>query len=544
MADRADSFLELIRRTEQGRHKIYLGFAAGVGKTCRMLDEGQRLKSAGLDVVVGWLETHGRKETAARAEGLELQPPREMTWSGTVVKEMDLDGLLRRKPQICLVDELAHSNVPGSRHAKRWEDVRELLDAGIHVISTVNVQHLESLFDTVEKATGVKVRERLPDAVLAQADEVVNIDLSSEDLIQRLKDGKIYPPDRAQAALQNFFLAPKLEQLRELTLRELASQLDLRRRGQAEVSTNARDQVMVALSAHADSHPLLLRHASRMAGRLNRNWYAVTVQTEADGHLTMDSEVQRRLGDTLTLANQLGAMVFTLRGSDVASALLSFARQYQVGHLVIGRPQKRGWFWQRGVVERLLDQAQGLNLIVVDTPRALGFAGHLPQAGTELMGLLRLQPTPEEHTPSLHSLLKPTAILIWDQSLTKEEALSRLVETVTPERDLREKALEAVLGREREGSTFLNEGIALPHARVPDLSEPRVALGIPRAGVAGMDAAMDAVLLILSPDRDDRSHLELLAIAGHLFQRSAFRQGLRQARSADEVLTLIKAAES
>ncbi len=201
-----------------------------------MLDEGQRLKKAGVDVVVGWLETHGRVETAARAEGLTQQPGREVAWRGTSLKEMDLDGLLARKPQVCLVDELAHTNVPGSRNAKRWEDVRELLEAGIHVISTVNVQHLESLYDTVEKATGVKVRERLPDSVISQADEVVNVDLSSEDLIQRLKDGKIYPPDRAQSALQNFFLAPKLEHLRELTLRELASQLDVKRRGRARAA--------------------------------------------------------------------------------------------------------------------------------------------------------------------------------------------------------------------------------------------------------------------------------------------------------------------
>ena len=282
---------------------------------------------------------------------------------------MDLDGLLKRKPQVCLVDELAHSNVPGSRHAKRWEDVRELLDAGIHVISTVNVQHLESLFDTVEKATGVKVRERLPDAVLAQADEVVNIDLSSEDLIQRLKDGKIYPPERAQSALQNFFLAPKLEQLRELTLRELASQLDPRRRGQAEVSTNARDQVMVASQrpCPVPSSALAPRfaHGGPPQPQLVCGHCADGGRRPPDHGLRSAAPPGRHV-DPGQL--QLGAMVFTLRGSDVASALLSFARQYQVGHLVIGRPQKQRWFWQKGVVQRLLDQAQGLNLIVVDTP--------------------------------------------------------------------------------------------------------------------------------------------------------------------------------
>ncbi len=274
---------------------------------------------------------------------------------------------------------------------------------------------------------------------------------------------------------------------------------------------------MVALSSHAQSHGLLLRHASRMAGRLNRNWYAVTVQTAADGHLTMDSEVQRRLGDTLTLANQLGAMVFTLRGADVSDALLKFAREYQVGHLVVGRPQRRSWaFWRRGVVVKLLDRANGLSVVVVDTPRIDTVASALPQASDELMGLLRLRAAPQEATPSLHSLIEASSILVWEERISKELALTQLAEALAPEPALREVAVAAVLEREGSGSTFLNEGIALLHARVPGLEKARVALGLPKAGVDGVQSPVDVILMILSPDREDHSHLELLGIAGTL----------------------------
>jgi len=191
--DRADAFLRMIRQSQRGRLKVYLGYAAGVGKTYQMLQEGHRLKQDGIDVVVGLVETHGRMETAKLIEGLEVIPRFLQQHRGIIVEEMDVDAILRRKPQVALVDELAHSNVPGSRNAKRYEDVQDLLSAGIHVITTMNVQHLESLYDTVEKAVGVKVRERLPDSVLAEADEIVNVDVTPEDLQERLRSGKIYP---------------------------------------------------------------------------------------------------------------------------------------------------------------------------------------------------------------------------------------------------------------------------------------------------------------------------------------------------------------
>ena len=267
--NRADSFLRMIRRSQRGHLKIYLGYCAGVGKTWQMLEEAHRLKKEGIDVVVGLVETHGRTETAALIDGLEVVPRRRQEYRGIVIEEMDVDAILARTPQVALVDELAHTNVPGSRNAKRYQDVQDLLAAGIHVISTLNLQHLESLYDTVETIAGIKVRERLPDSVIADADEIVNVDLTTADLKKRLEEGKIYPKERIGAALANFFKKTNLEQLRELTLRELASQIDLRSREAIEPEIPATpDQVMVCLSSRGPNSEMLLRYASRLVCRL------------------------------------------------------------------------------------------------------------------------------------------------------------------------------------------------------------------------------------------------------------------------------------
>src|SRR4029077_1990027 len=227
-----EHFLTLIRQQQRGRLKVYLGFAAGVGKTYEMLQEGQRLKRQGVDVVIGIVETHGRAETAAQIGDLEQVPRRRIEYRGVVLEEMDLDALLARKPSVALVDELAHTNAPGSGNAKRYQDVEELLRSGINVISTLNVQHLESLYDIVEKATGVKVKERIPDYVLGMADQLVNVDLSAEDLRERLLAGKIYPAERVEQALANSFTPENLPRLRELALGEIAHLLDRRRHEQ------------------------------------------------------------------------------------------------------------------------------------------------------------------------------------------------------------------------------------------------------------------------------------------------------------------------
>ena len=365
------TFLQMIRRSERGRLKLYLGYAPGVGKTYLMLQEGHRLKQEGIDVVVGFVESHGRTETAALVDGLEVIPRRSVDYRGITLEEMDTEAILARRPQVALVDELAHTNPPGGRNAKRYQDVEDLLAAGIHVISTMNVQHLESLYNTVEGMVNVRVAERLPDAILKEADEIVNVDLAPADLLKRLQGGKIYPPERIALASENYFKPLNLEQLRELTLREAASQIDFKRRETpGEAARVAPDQILVCLSASGTNNAHLLRYGSRLAGRLNRRWYAVHVQTPKEDPLKIDATRQRMLSETLTLANQLGAMVFTFKGADVVDTVLRFAREYRVGHIVIGRPKPEPWWkrlpWQRNNVEKLIERGYGFRIVVLD----------------------------------------------------------------------------------------------------------------------------------------------------------------------------------
>ncbi|HJH05788.1 universal stress protein [Victivallis vadensis] len=378
--ERADRFLRLIRNSRRGRLKIYLGYCAGVGKTTQMLKEAQRLKhSEGVDVAVGLLETHGRAETAACLGDLEVIPCRVMRHRNIEIAEMDVPAILARRPQVVLVDELAHTNVPGSKHEKRYQDVEEILDAGIHVISTLNIQHLESLYEIVEKSTGVKVRERIPDWVVTGADEVVNVDVSVDDLRERIRTGRVYPAERIGSALDNFFRAGNLQQLRELTLRELAAQLDTRYREKNEAGGDSGDsvspdQVMVCMSSLSPNADALLRYGSRLAGRLNRNWYVLYVQTSRESALRIDAATQRRLADTLELARQVGAKVFTYQGDDVVKTILQFAREHRVGHIIMGPSGRRIPFWRRlfgetSLLERLTVSNYDFKIVVTEKRR-------------------------------------------------------------------------------------------------------------------------------------------------------------------------------
>ena len=365
-----EQFLSLIRRQERGRLKVYLGSAAGVGKTFAMLREGHRLKQQGLDVAIGLVETHGRAETADQIGDLEVIPPRTIEYRGVTLREMDLDAILARKPAVCLVDELAHTNAPGSRHPKRYQDVEDLLHAGIHVITTVNVQHLESLYDEVERATGVKVKERLPDHVLAEADQIVNIDLSAEDLLDRLKAGKVYPPERVERALEHFFTPANLTHLREITLTEIAHLIDRRtRRAEADQAPlSATERVMVGLSSLSPNAPALLRKAARLADRLNAPWYAVYIQTPAEDLTRIDAATQRAVGKNLELAQQLGGLPMTFRGPDVASTIAAFAREYGIKVIVMGK-SRQPWYRRlvgESILERLLRLVEGTDVMIVD----------------------------------------------------------------------------------------------------------------------------------------------------------------------------------
>jgi two-component system sensor histidine kinase KdpD len=364
-----EHFLSLIQRQQRGRLKVYLGFAAGVGKTYEMLQEAHRLRRTGVDVVVGIVETHGRAETAALVEGLEQVPRRKIEYRGVVLEEMDLEPLMVRHPTVALVDELAHTNAPGSRNGKRYQDVEELLRGGINVISTLNVQHLESLHDIVEQATGVRVKERVPDYVLGLADQLVNVDISAEDLRERLLAGKVYPAERIEAALENFFTLANLTQLRELAMEEIAHRLDRRRLDQREGrERGGSERVMVALSSRSPNAPMLLRKGARLADRLGAPWYAVYIQTPGETLEHIDAATQRQISNTLTLAQQLGATPLSFKGADVVSTIAAFVQEYGISHIVLGRTQRpwyRRWFGQ-SVLDRLLRQVRGVDVLIVD----------------------------------------------------------------------------------------------------------------------------------------------------------------------------------
>ena len=375
----APSFLDLVTRRERGKLKIYVGMAAGVGKTYRMLQEAHDLRRRDVDVVVGYVETHGRAETDAQVRDLEVVPRRRIEYRGVVLEEMDVDAVVARRPQVALVDELAHTNVPGSRNGKRWQDVMVLLDEGVNVISALNVQHLESLNDVVERELGVTVRETVPDWVVAQADQVVNLDLSADDLRQRLREGKIYRPDKIDSALANFFTDENLSTLRELALREVASSVDRTRefgarpadagapRPPASAAPKTVDRLMVCLSSDPPLSRVLLRKASRIAGRLNTDWHCVYVQTPAERADRIDTAVQRRLVDNIQLAQSMGAEVTKLEGDDVAVALARFAAERGVTLAVVGATRRSRWYRLRrgSVVERLLAARSGLDVLVV-----------------------------------------------------------------------------------------------------------------------------------------------------------------------------------
>jgi two-component system sensor histidine kinase KdpD len=364
-----ERFLALIREQLRGRLKVYLGFAAGVGKTYEMLQEGQRLKKQGVDVVIGIIETHGRADTAAQIGHLEQVPRQRIEYRGVVLEEMDLDALLKRRPQVALVDELAHTNAPGSRNAKRYQDVQELLNAGIHVISTLNIQHLESLYDIVERCTGVKVKERVPDYILGQADQIVNVDLSAEDLQERLRAGKVYPRERIENALNNFFTEGNLTRLREMALEEIRHLLDRRRQTQNAEAPTPSGRVMVCLSSRSPNPHVLLRKGARLADRLHAPWYAVYIKTPNEDLVRVEAATQRRIADTLALAHQLGAVPSSYAGANFADAVSAFVNEYGITHILLGRTQRpwyRRWFGQ-SPLDRLLRAVRGVDVIIVDT---------------------------------------------------------------------------------------------------------------------------------------------------------------------------------
>jgi two-component system sensor histidine kinase KdpD len=372
---RAEDFLELVQKSKRGRLKLYIGFAAGVGKTYRMLEEAHALKKRGVDVVIGFIETHGRVETAALVRELELVPLRQVEYRGVVIEEMSLNKILKRNPAVALVDELAHTNPPGSRNKRRYLDVLELIDAGINVIGAFNVQHLESLNDLVERVTGVTVRETIPDSFLKQADQVVNLDLTVEDLQERLRAGKIYKADRIPWALEHFFKEQNLAHLRELALREVAESIErssavtrpMPGDGSGIQTSTTRSRVMVCVSSGSARTAMLVRRGSRMAGRFNTDWFVVFVETPDETPNQIDAELQRLLFANIEKAKELGAETVRIKGKDPVQAILEFARSHNVGHIIVGRSQQAWWkqLLGRSIPLRLIREATQFDIQVV-----------------------------------------------------------------------------------------------------------------------------------------------------------------------------------
>jgi two-component system sensor histidine kinase KdpD len=315
-----------------------------VGKTYQMLEDAHALRVQGVDVVAGFIESHGRVETLAKIGDLEVIPRRRISYKGRELEEMDLPAILKRRPEIVLVDELAHTNVPGVENEKRYQDVEEILAAGIAVMTTVNIQHFESVQEIVSRVTGVEVRERVPDRLLRQADAVVNVDLPSEELIDRLRAGKIYPAERITTALQNFFTEENLASLRELAMRQIADRLEAERRGTdgSAAAEPVGAKAMVAISSNPETTRALLRRASAIAGRLNTNWFAVYVRTKRDSPQRMSAREHRLLSENVTLAMELGAKVVWLQGDDVATELLRFAEEQGVTLAIFGKSRRPG----------------------------------------------------------------------------------------------------------------------------------------------------------------------------------------------------------
>lgn len=362
--------LAKLQTEQRARLRVYIGAAPGVGKTYSMIEDAHAFRRDGVDVVIGFVEAHERTETEAKLADLEVVPRRKIEYRGVILEEMDLDAILARKPQLCIVDELAHTNAPGSRHEKRYQDVLEILDAGVGVMTAVNIQHLETLNDAVGRVTGVRVRETVPDTFLDRADEVVNVDVTVEELRTRLRQGKVYKPEKVEQALTNFFREANLSTLRELALRAVADEV-----GEKAASYRQREglepalipeRVMVCMSSSADA-PRVLRTGARIAGRLGARWYAVYVATprEAPGQIkTPDREALQR---NIALAEELGATVVRVRADRPADGLIAFAQREGITHVIFGQSARSRWeiLLKGSTLNRFLEEVRDAAIQVV-----------------------------------------------------------------------------------------------------------------------------------------------------------------------------------
>jgi two-component system sensor histidine kinase KdpD len=332
-------FLDLIKKSRRGKFKIYIGMSAGVGKTYRMLQEARTLLRNGIDVKIGYIETHDRKETHDLLEGLPVIPRRELFYKGKELEELDVQAVINLRPEVVIIDELAHTNIEGSKNEKRWQDVMEILDAGINVISAVNIQHIESLNLEVKRITGVEVKERIPDSVLTLADEVVNIDLTADELIGRLKEGKIYHAEKIEAALKNFFKNEHILQLREMALKEVASQVERKVETEiTKVNANKREKFLACISSNDTTAKTVIRKTARLANYYNSKWYVLYVQTPKETSDKIALYKQRHLINNFKLATELGAEIIKVENNNVSKAIIELCEERNITTICIGKP--------------------------------------------------------------------------------------------------------------------------------------------------------------------------------------------------------------
>jgi two-component system sensor histidine kinase KdpD len=332
-------FLDLIRQSRRGKFKIYIGMSAGVGKTYRMLQEAQTLLRNGVDVKIGYVETHGRPETEALLQGLPVLPRRKLFYKGKELEELDVQGVVNLHPEVVIVDELAHTNIEGSKNEKRWQDVMDVLDAGINVISAVNIQHIESLYEEIRDITGIEVSERIPDSVLEEADEVVNIDLTADELVTRLKEGKIYAAEKIAIALQNFFQPEKILQLRELALKEVASQVE--RKIETELPRGAHlpnERFLACIGSNHETAKKVIRKTARLASYYHSRWWLLYVQTTKEAGDRIGLAAQRHLINNFKMATELGAEVIRVQGNNIAKGIMEVVESHSITTICIGKP--------------------------------------------------------------------------------------------------------------------------------------------------------------------------------------------------------------
>jgi len=335
----AEHFLNLIRKSRRGKFKIYIGMSAGVGKTYRMLKEARVLLRNGINVKLGYIETHNRKDTAALLEGLPIIPRRTLFYKGKKLEELDLQAIINIHPEVVIIDELAHSNIEGSKNEKRWQDVMDILDAGINVISAVNIQHIESLNEEIKAITGIIVSERIPDSVLQQADEVVNIDLTADELIYRLKEGKIYTPDKIEISLKNFFQSEKILQLRELALKEVASQVE--RKIETELPRNVhlkQECFLACIGSNHETAKRVIRKPARLSAYFSAKWYLLYVQTPKEDGDKIGLAAQRHLINNFKLATELGAEIIRIKRNKIEKGIIEVTEEKNISTICIGKP--------------------------------------------------------------------------------------------------------------------------------------------------------------------------------------------------------------